>query len=182
MMHESNKEIINIEDTAISFESVYKEAYFPKDLLSEIGKANMLIIPEHLVRENVSEYVFPETTREFLGYAQEKASDVFVPDIAADDDSFEKLELHSAVVTVATFIVTSIVLPIALSIVANFLTDEIKKHHRKEGELMAKINIIVADDKGNKKISYEGPADSAEDALKLAVQGMFTSNGDNNGN
>ena len=35
---------------------------------------------------------------------------------------------------------------------------------------------------GNKKISYEGPAGSAEEALKLAVQGIFKDDGDNNGN
>ena len=80
--------------------------------MDEIGKANMLIIPDYFSREGHSGYVFPETTQEFLGYAQEKTCDEFIPDIAADDDSFNKMELHSAVTTVA--------LPIALSIVANF--------------------------------------------------------------
>ena len=184
MVHESDKEIIRVEDTVLSFESIYNEAYFPKELLNEISKANMLIIPEYFIRENFSEYVFPETTREFLEYAKEHASDDFVPDIAADDDCFNKLEMHSAVVTIATFIVTSVVFPIALSVLANFLTDEIRKHHRKEDELTTKINIIITNDKGNgnKKLYYEGPAGSAEEALKLAVQGIFKDNGDNNGN
>ena len=122
--------------------------------------------------------MFPETTQEFLEYAQAKACDEFIPDIAADDASFNKMELHSAVITVATFIVTTVALPIALSIVANFLYDQMKKHHRKIDELSCKLNIIVTDGKENKRISYEGPAGSAEEALKLAVKGAFKNEGD----
>lgn len=181
MSHESSRDIITVEDTTIGFESIYKETYFPKGLIEEISKANMLIIPDYFSRENFSEYVFPETTKEFLEYAQDKRSDTFIPDIAADDDSFDKIELHSAVITVATFIVTSVVFPIALNIVSDFLADQIKKHHRKKEGLTAKLNIIVTDGKESKKISYEGPAGSAEDALKLAVKGMFGMHGDSNG-
>lgn len=178
MLHETNNKKITVEDTTVDFQSVYREEYFPQDLLNEICKANMLIIPDYFSREGHSGYVFPETTQEFLGYAQEKTCDEFIPDIAADDDSFNKMELHSAVITVATFIVTTVALPIALSIVANFLYDQMKKHHRKEDELSCKLNIIVTDGKKNKRISYEGPANSAEEALKLAVKGAFNDEGD----
>lgn len=178
MLHETNNKKIKVEDTTIDFQSIYKEEYFPQDLLNEIGKANMLIIPDYFSREEHSGYVFPETTQEFLEYAQAKACDEFIPDIAADDASFNKMELHSAVITVATFIVTTVALPIALSIVENFLYDQMKKHHRKEDELSCKLNIIVTDGKENKRISYEGPAGSAEEALKLAVKGAFKNEGD----
>lgn len=181
MLHESQKESIIIEDTTIDFKTIYDEEYFPKELTDEISKANMLIIPDRFSRENVSEYVFPETTMEFLGYAQEKTSDTFIPDIAADDDTFDKIELHSAVITVATFIVTDIVFPIALGIITNYLYDQMKKHHRKGDELSAKLNIIVTDGKKNKKISYEGPAGTAEEALKLAVKEAFKEEEDHNG-
>lgn len=59
-----------------------------------------------------------------------------------------------------------------------FFYDQMKKHHRKEDELSCKLNIIVTDGKKNKRISYEGPANSAEEALKLAVQGVFNNEGD----
>lgn len=178
MLHEINNKKITVEDTNIDFQSVYTEKYFPQDLLNEIGKANMLIIPDYFSRENYTGYVFPETTQEFLKCAQERACDEFVPDIATDDDSFNKMELHSAVITVATFIVTTVALPIALSVVGNFLYDQMKKHHRKENELSCKLNVIVTDGKKNKRISYEGPANSAEEALKLAVKGAFNNEGD----
>lgn len=178
MLHETNNQKIIVEDTTIDFQAIYKEQYFPQELLNEISKANMLIIPDYFSRESHSGYVFPETTQEFLEYAQAKTCDEFIPDIAADDASFNKIELHSAVITVASFIVTTVALPIALSIVANFLYDQMKKHHRKEDELSCKLNIIVTDGKENKRISYEGPAGSAEEALKLAVKGAFKNEGD----
>ena len=180
MLHESNNERITIEDSTIGFETVYKEDYFPQDLYDEVSKANMLIIPDSFSREDTSKYVFPETTKEFLGYAQDMKNDNFIPDIAADEESFDKLELHSAVITVATFIVTEVAFPVALNIVASFLYDQMKKHHRKGDELSAKLNIIVDDGKKSKKISYEGPAGSAEEALKLAVKGAFDMDGDSN--
>lgn len=178
MLHETNNKKITVEDTEIDFQSIYMQKYFPQYLSNEICKANMLIIPDYFSREGYSGYVFQETTQEFLEYAKEKICDEFIPDIAADDGSFNKTELHSAVITVATFIVTTAALPIALSIVANFLYDQMKKHHRKDNELSCKLNIIVTDGKRNKKISYEGPANSAEEALKLAVESVFNNESD----
>lgn len=177
MLHETNNKEIIVEDTTIDFKSIYKEEYFPQDLFAEIQKANMLIIPECFSIEGCSRYVFPETTQEFLEYAKEKACDEFIPDIAADDTTFNKTELHSAVIGVATFIVTSVVFPIALNIVADFLYDQVRKHHRKDNELSCKLDIIVTDGKENKRISYKGPVDSAEESLKLAVKGIFKSEG-----
>lgn len=177
MLHETTNKKISVEDTDISFQSVYEEDYFPQNLLEEIDKANMLIIPDCIFRDGYSRYVFPETTQEFLEYAKEKASDEFVPDIAADDDSFNKMELHSAVITVATFIVKKVVFPIALNIVSCFLYDQVKKHHRKENELSCKLKIIITDGEKNKVISYEGPANSVEEALKLAVKAEFNNEG-----
>lgn len=80
MLHETNNKKITVEDMTVDFQSVYREEYFPKDLLNEIGKANMLIIPNYFSREGHSGYVFLETTQEFLGYAQEKACDEFIPE------------------------------------------------------------------------------------------------------
>lgn len=90
MLHETNNKKTTVEDTTVDFQSVYREEYFPQNLLNEIGKANMLIILDYFSREGHSGYVFSETTQEFLEYAQEKACDEFIPDIAADDDSFNE--------------------------------------------------------------------------------------------
>lgn len=39
---------------------------------------------------------FQKQHRSFLGYVREKACDEFIPNIAADEDLFNKMELHSA--------------------------------------------------------------------------------------
>ena len=38
MLHETNNKKITVEDTTVDFQSVYREEYFPQDLLDGLAK------------------------------------------------------------------------------------------------------------------------------------------------
>lgn len=174
MNHEIKNASLVIVDTDISFNSIYKKGYVPQDYIEEIKRANFLIIPEEKFREEEI-LLFPETTREFFEYVKDNSVDEIISDIAISDEDFQKIEMHSATITVATIIVEFVVLPIATGLVASFLYDIIKKYRRKDDETTAEVNMIVEDKKNkrSKKITYKGPVSGVKEALNAAAENLF---------
>ena len=117
MRHEIQEKQLKITDSEINFNLIYEKPYVPQKYINDIKKANILLIPT----ENSNRYehpIFPELTLEFLDYVKENTPDDIITDIAISDDDFNRLELHSTAVTVATFIVTSVILPIAIEVIS----------------------------------------------------------------
>ncbi|MBR6985478.1 MAG: hypothetical protein IKH75_18495, partial [Ruminococcus sp.] len=143
--------------------------------IDDIKKANLLIIPNESFRDE-GDILFPETTREFYDYIRENANDDIVADIAISDDDFQRIELHSAVITVATIIVKNAVLPIVTGMISAFLYDLLKKHHRKSEDTTAKVKIITEETKSKKckTITYEGPVSGIKEALDEAAKDIFS--------
>ncbi len=175
MTHEIFDTVLNVSDTDITFETLYQKPYIPKEYLPDITKANLLIIPNENYRDE-GDILFPETTREFLDFVIDATCNAIVADIAISDEDFRRIELHSASIEVATFIVQYVVLPIATGIVASFLYDLIKKYHRKPEETSTKVKIIAeeTDTKKCKMITYEGPVSGVKGALDQAAKDLFS--------
>jgi hypothetical protein len=173
MQHETNDKELKISSSNISFESIYLKNYVPTEYIEEIKKAELLLIP-NLNSQEENKPIFPETTLEFLDFLNDNAKDNLKTDIAISDKDFNKLELHSATIVVATFIVTSVFLPIAINLVSNFLYDQAKKHHRSNDDLSAEVNIIVQDEKTSKQISYKGPVSGIESTLTSSIPHLFS--------
>lgn len=174
MNHELTETSLKIEDTDISFNTIYEKKYIPQEYIQDIKKANFLIIPEENYHGEET-LLFPETTREFFEYVKNAPHDTIVSDIAVSDEDFQRIELHSATITVATVIVQWVIMPIATSVVAAFLYDMIKKYRRKDNETTAEVNMIVEDKKTkkSKKITYKGPVSGVKDALDSAAKNLF---------
>ena len=172
MKHEIEEIKLTISDSKIRLEDVYEKPYIPQEYISDIKKANLLLIPT----EKSNRYnhpIFPELTSEFLDYLKDNSPEEIISDIAISDEDFNKLELHSAAITVATFIVTSALLPFAINLVSSYLYDKAKQMHRKEDELSAEVNIIVQNGKKSKQISYKGPVKDIKDTLDSTIPNLF---------
>lgn len=175
MKHEIFNTVLDFADSDITFEGIYQKPYIPTEYMDDIKRANLLIIPNENFRDE-GDILFPETTRELLDFIRETGGDEIIADIAISDEDFRCIELHSAVIEVATIIVQQVVLPIATGIVASFLYDLIKKYHRNPEEAAAKVKIITeeTDTKRSKIITYEGPVSGVKDALDQATKELFT--------
>lgn len=177
--HEVFDKKIEIEETDITFESIYDKPFIPQDYVEDIKKADILIIPEENFREE-GDVLFPETTREFLEYLQEQIPKDMSVDIAISDENFRKIELHSDLVNVATIIVSSAAFSIACSLVASFLYDMAKKLLKRPEDLNAKVKIIFEETKTKKtkSITYEGPVSGIKEALEQASKDLFKDEND----
>lgn len=177
--HEFFDKKIEIEETDITFDSIYDKPFIPQDYIEDIKKADILIIPEENFREE-GDVLFPETTREFLEYLQEQIPKDMSVDIAISDEDFRKIELHSDLVNVATIIVSSTAFSIACSMVASFLYDMAKKLLKRPQDLNAKVKIISEETKTKKtkSITYEGPVSGIKEALEQASKDLFKDEND----
>lgn len=175
MTHEINYKKVQIIDSDLTFEKIYEKKYIPSEYLDEIKKANLLIVPNENFRKK-GDVLFPETTREFFEYIQDHPNDKIVADIAISDDNFQRIELHSAVIEVATIIVNVVVLPVAINMISNYLYDLIKKYHRKPEDTSARLKIISEETKTKKTkiISYEGPVSEVKETLEIATKEIFS--------
>ncbi len=178
MQHEVENLELKIIDSDVTFESIYSKSFIPREYLDEIKQANFLLIPNENIRENVGP-TFPETTLEFLDYIRENKTDNVNLDIAISDENFQRLELHSAVVVIATFIVTSVILPIAINLVSSYLYDQAKKHNRSNDDLCAEVNIIVQDGSTSKNINYKGPVSGIKETLDSVIPNLFPGDSEN---
>lgn len=177
--HEVFDKKIEIEETDITFDSIYDKPFIPQDYIEDIKKADILIIPEENFREE-GDVLFPKTTREFLEYLQEQIPKDMSVDIAISDEDFRKIELHSDLVNVATIIVSSTAFSIACSMVASFLYDMAKKLLKRPQDLNAKVKIISEETKTKKtkSITYEGPVSGIKEALEQASKDLFKDEND----
>lgn len=175
MKHEIFGTVLNIADTDITFESIYCKTYIPTEYMDDIKRANFLIIPNENFRDE-GDVLFPETTREFLDFIRDANTEEVVADIAISDEAFQRIELHSAAIEVATIIVESALFDIAIGLIGSFLYDLLKKYHRKAEETSAKVKIITEETatKKSKMITYEGPVSGVEDTLKQAAKDLFS--------
>lgn len=175
MKHEIFDTVLNVTDSDVTFEKIYKKEYIPTEYLDDIKKANLLIIPNENFRDE-GDVLFPETTREFLDFIREFPNDEIISDIAISDEDFKRIELHSAVIEVAPVIVQWVVLPIATSMIASFLYDLVKKYRRKPEDTSAKVKIITeeTETKKSKMITYEGPVSGIKEALDQAAKDLFS--------
>ena len=175
MKHEIFDTVLNVTDSDVTFEKIYKKEYIPTEYLDDIKKANLLIIPNENFRDE-GDVLFPETTREFFDFIREFPNDEIISDIAISDEGFKRIELHSAVIEVAPIIVQWVVLPIATSMIASFLYELAKKYRRKPEDTSAKVQIITEETatKKSKKIIYEGPVSGIKEALDQAAKDLFS--------
>lgn len=175
MKHESIETSIITEEVSTTFDEIYRKPWFPKNEVHNIEKANLLILPNYYDSEE-KEVFFPETTNEFFDYIQKSNSeDDLICDIAISEENYYKIEKHSALIDIATVLVTSGLLPVAINMISSFLYDLVKKHRRAPKETSAKVTILAEQTKNKKtiKINYEGPVEGIKEALNDTIAGYF---------
>ena len=168
MKHEITEQQVSIEETNVSFETIYDKVWFPTEVEDDVKKANFLIIPTNY-DDNDMNVLFPETTSDFLEYLQDKSDENIICDIAISDDNYKKIEKHSAVIEIATVIVNSGLLPIAINMISAYLYDLVARYRRTPDNTSAKVRILAEETKSKKtvKIKYDGPVSGVKSLEKI---------------
>ena len=163
-------EFFSIEPCNTTFESIKSKPYYPLAYDSDIQESSLLILP--LIENQM--VLFPEITNELLDYLSDNGSS-FKTNIVISDEDYQKVEKHCDWIELGILLVRDIVLPLAISLIANFVYDRIKKLNKKDDEVSTEVEIIVEQTKTkkSKKIKYKGPVEGIKETLDNAAKDIF---------
>lgn len=147
----------------------------PEDLASKILEAKIVLVPQNF---NKIQGVFMPTATELTARFKARLGAAF--DICATDDSYNEISLCSHKLRIGHLFVSSVVLPIAIGVAANYIYDYMKGEIAENKIEMSteqiqqfmepttvEIRMSIYEPSGKtKEFTYDGPADKFEDAAK----------------
>ncbi len=147
---------LNVTDTSQNFSYWLGRPYVSPALKQDLEKANLLIVPTENFREKEGPF-FPNGTEDFLDFLRANSRDGLKPDICIDDDKFQIIALHNALIVIGGVVVSVLLAPVVVDLVAEYIKRKIWTE--KQPETSVKFSMTVVDEDGTAKtISYEGPA------------------------
>lgn len=142
-----------VEKSETSFDAWLTKSYVSDQLRQQLSKSNVLLLPQEDFREGTG-IIFPLGTDEFFSYLRENAPEEVAVDILVEDSDYKEIALFSdLLIILGTFFVTSIVAPIFVNLVSDYL---IKKKLPKKTTSQVRIEILIEGDKGTTRVFYEG--------------------------
>lgn len=140
--------------------------YLTDDVKASIERAAVVILP----REGFRDYqgpVFPVGTEEIFHLLKTGLPAGSFAEIATNDDDYHELALHSATLILGAFLVTSIVAPL----VVNLLSDYVNRRCSSDEKATVRFEMKVEDGAGRTaSISYDGPAKQFGASVGNAVE------------
>lgn len=148
-------EVIELEQS--SLETYIKQSEQSSMLEEKCQKDSLLILPRKYEKQG---YCFASHSVDFVKFCRSQNADV---EILSTDD-FKVLDLHSFDIWMPIiYVAQEILLPLAISLVANFISSKKKgREHEK-----AKINVDIVYKKGKKEVDihYNGDADTFKEVM-----------------
>lgn len=160
-------EKFQIEETSENFETWVNKPYINEKLKNQLKKANVLIIPKEGFRDKEFP-LFPVGTEELLTFLKENSNKGIITDICIDDDDYSELALFDALIVIGAFIVTSVVAPIFVNLISEYIK---KRWPSKSSSSQIKVELTVVNRYGESlKISYEGPSEEYQRTLNPTLK------------
>lgn len=151
------------EKSSITFETILSNFSSNFELKEQLSESNVLIISS----KYEGKYdVFPVGTVELYRYLQENSTDRIKVDIATRDDEYLELAQHSALIELATIVVSEIIAPILLGLITNYIYDKLNS----KGSRIKSEIIIVSNDGSSISVKYNGPMEEYHDTLYNVFQ------------
>ncbi len=158
MEHETDRiDDVVITDSSENFDTWINREYISERLKSDLKKANILLVPTEGFRDK-NILVFPVRTEELFIYIKNRLPSEYKIDICIEDEEYKELALHSDLVIIGGFVVTSIIMPILANIISEYIKQKILKMGEKRG---VKVSLTIVGEKGaSKNLTYEGEAEN----------------------
>lgn len=136
------------------------QGYAPQRIIDNSESLETIILPWTNFRENTS-VTFPQGTSHFFKYLQKNLNDVGL-DILADESSFSELALHSREYRLPLTLANYLILPLVLSVTANYIYDKLQT---RPADKVYSSFIIECSNGDAVTIEYTGPAEQFEDRV-----------------
>ncbi|MCL6633231.1 MAG: hypothetical protein K6T63_11440, partial [Alicyclobacillus herbarius] len=146
----------------ITFDTWLTKPFINQDLRERLKSANVLILP----REGFGDYcgpLFPEGTEELFEYLRANSPEELIVDACIADDDFKTLSLHSDLIRLGAFLVSSVVLPVFLNLISSYVFEKV--YSRKDDALVEFEMTVVRAGEVSTSVKFKGPVDTFKSTL-----------------
>lgn len=143
---------MKIHDVQVSFDEYYKRKNISENTQNKLGVSDFMAVP---VKYQEGDYYFAQETISFLKFCRQNVPE-YSFDVLADGD-IETRSLHSFDIWMPViFVAQSILLPIAVNVISNYIYDKMKGREKEEAKV--DLTLIVREGEKEKSIHYNGDA------------------------
>lgn len=127
-------------DSNNDFDFWINQDFIPDNLKNDLRNANLLFIPQSFHRRDQEYLTFPVNTEELYNYIIENSQDEIIPNICISSNAYREIALHGYEIYLGSFVVTSIIVPIFISLISEYIN---RKIYRKNDDPTININITI---------------------------------------
>lgn len=142
--------------------------YVPANLKAQLAKTDILFIPQDGFRDFTGP-LYPVGTEELLTSLKVRSGDRLSIDVTVSDEDYKELALHSDWLIMATAFATSIVAPIIVIMVSEYLKRRIWPDANRGVKFKLRLQDGEGDAAQSVEIAYEGPVDDFEHSMEAAL-------------
>jgi hypothetical protein len=177
MFGEPPRKVFEVVEVQDSFENWANRPYIADELRPQLAKSNLLILPTEQFRE-IDYPVFPKGTEDLFVFLKENSPSTVHPEICINDEDYKELALHSALLIAGGFLLTSIIVPVVVNLISEYL-----KAKATSKDDRVNIQLTVIENNGRAfKIKYEGPIPEFEQKVLPIITKLNTNTEINSGN
>ena len=166
---EQSKSTLAVENTEESIQTWASRPYITNAVREHLLQANVLIVPNEGYGDRADLVYFPVGTERLLGSLREAAQEGLSVDICIEEEDYKELSLRADLMIIASFVVESFIVPVAVSLVAEYIKRRVEGRE-KEVEVRSKLVVNDSATGRSVKLSYEGPATEYRDVMVKALQ------------
>lgn len=156
---------LTISESNFSIDELVNELGVSENVAAEVRGSDLVMIPMQGFRERPGP-LFPNMSEEVFAYLNQHKPDSLTIGVCVEDDNYKEVILHSALIRLATFVGSSVVLPILTGLISNYIWSKFDKSENPQVE----FKMELTDEK--QVIEYRGPAEKFDSVLKEAIKKM----------
>jgi hypothetical protein len=164
-MHEDSNQGLVVESVNGSFEAWANQPFISAETRAKILAADLLIVPIVGFRE-YNEPVFPVCTEELFHFIRSKLPSGTDVEICIEDKDYKELALHGSMLRIGSFVAKSIVVPILVNLISEYIKQKRTKISKNESQVNVKTDLTIIEVSGKAtKFSYDGPSSKFHEVM-----------------
>ncbi len=150
-----------ISDSERGFDYWLNQDFISPETRVILEKANILVVPEIGFRDSDSP-LFHREIGDLTEYLIDNQPEDIVTELCINDEDYKELSLCSDEIRLGEIIISSVVLPLAVNLLTEFIKYLVKKKRMNKNDANVEVKITVSDKKRTKSFKYSGKANDFE--------------------
>lgn len=136
-------------------ETIAQKPYVPQAKRGEVASADVLLVPYEGWGGHDGP-LFAQGTIELANFLRDELPVNVEVVIPIEDDQYEEIALHGALLILGTIAATALVLPTIANLLAHFIIKKLERTSLRPGETDVRLSLLVFDGEHGVRFDFEG--------------------------